>query len=401
MKVIFLLNGLTHYVIPVLNKLNSTEGLDIVCIAQSDEANNVGQGVFLTQKGIEFRVHFLKEKRRFYGKTFFKGTESVIRKEAPHVIVLGWPYILELVFNPLLLLKIKKRGIRIVFKEIPFQVQSFSDALRFKPTNFIDEDLTIRKENFYEKIKNLFLAILRRYYYAFVDINVNYIEDSYELLKSFGVKKEHIFVAYNSPATDSLFKAKINAEILGPILPNNKQRIIHVGRLVKWKRVDLLIHAVKDLQSKFPNIELIVIGDGPEMNQLKLTVESLELSHRIYFVGSIYDPVILGRYFLSSSIYILAGMGGLSINEAMLYGKPIICSVCDGTEKKIVRNGFNGFIFSAGDLMDLKEKISLLLSDDDKIKNYGNNSLSIIEKEVNVYTVIKGYIDAFNYLATN
>ena len=401
MKVLFLLNGLTHYVIPVLNKLNSTEGIEIICIAQTDKAHNVGKGVFLTKEGIEFKVYFLKEKRRFYGKTFFEGTSSVILIEAPQVIVLGWPYILELVFNPILLVRIKMKGIRIAFKEIPFQVQSFPDAIRFKPTNFINEDLSVRNESFFQKIHNLLVALIRRYYYHFIiNIHLNYLEDSYQLLKSFGVKREHIFVIYNSPDTDSLFQAKINSEMLGPILPYNKDRIIHVGRLVKWKKVNMLIHAVNDLKFRLPEIELIVIGDGPERNQLKLVAESLGISKKVIFVGSVYDPVILGRYFLSSSVYVLAGMGGLSINEAMLFGKPIICSVCDGTEKKLVRNNCNGFIFDSEDINDLEEKIFTLLSDEKRIKDYSINSLSIIEKEINVHTVINGYLEAFRYLTS-
>ena len=64
-------------------------------------------------------------------------------------------------------------------------------------------------------------------------------------------------------------------------------------------------------------------------------------------------------------------------------------------------HGFNGFIFNEGDLNDLKEKIILILSDNNKVKEYGDNSLLIIEKEINIYTVINGYSDALKYLATN
>ena len=53
----------------------------------------------------------------------------------------------------------------------------------------------------------------------------------------------------------------------------------------------------------------------------------------IKFEGSVYDPVRLGQYFLSSQIFVQPGMGGLAINEAMCFGKPIICSICDGTER--------------------------------------------------------------------
>lgn len=126
-----------------------------------------------------------------------------------------------------------------------------------------------------------------------------------------------------------------------------------------------------------------------------------DIEKNVKFIGSIYNPVTLGRYLNSSSIYILAGIGGLSINEAMIFEKPIICSVCDGTEKKLVREDFNGKFFKEDDLDDLVEKIDLLFGNKEKLNQMGKNSLSIIKNEVNIHTVINGYIKTFNFVTGN
>ena len=400
MKVVFLLNGLTHYVIPILNKLNEVNGVEVIAVAANNLSNNVGTGVYITNKGINFRVVYLEEVDRFYGKTFFKGFKPLLKKESVDVIILGWPFILELVFNPSFLIFLKTFKIKILFKEIPFQVQPFYDALKFKNSGFEDENLNSLDKNFLTKINFLFTALIRRYYYSFVDASINYIENSYELLKTFGVKKENIFISYNSPDTDALFIAKQKAAELTPILFYNTHRLIHVGRLVKWKRVDLLLNAVADLSKSFTSLELLIIGDGPELNSLKLLAEKLSISSKVLFVGAIYDSIELARYFNSGGIYVLGGMGGLSINEAMAFGKPIICSICDGTEKKLVRDGFNGYIFENGNLESLKSKIVELISDNDKIIAFGKNSESIIRDEINLQTVINGYVTAFNFLSS-
>jgi len=94
-------------------------------------------------------------------------------------------------------------------------------------------------------------------------------------------------------------------------------------------------------------------------------------------------------------------MGGLSINEAMIYGKPVVCSVADGTEKKLVRDNFNGKYFEKGNLEDLVEKLDFLLSNPKIIEDMGKNSEKIIREEINIHTVIKGYIRAFNYVTKN
>jgi glycosyltransferase involved in cell wall biosynthesis len=198
-----------------------------------------------------------------------------------------------------------------------------------------------------------------------------------------------------------LLKAKDEADLQENILPANRFRIIHVGRLVSWKRVDLILNAAAALKYRFPAIEVLIIGDGPKRNELEKLAESLGITENVRFIGAVYDPVLLGRYYKASSVYVLAGMGGLSINEAMIYGKPVICSAADGTEKKLVRDNFNGKYFEKGNLENLVEKIDFLLCNPKLIEDMGKNSQKIILEEVNIHTVITGYIRAFNYVTRN
>jgi glycosyltransferase involved in cell wall biosynthesis len=124
----------------------------------------------------------------------------------------------------------------------------------------------------------------------------------------------------------------------------------------------------------------------------------LKVENKILFVGSVYDPYTLGRYFKCSTVYALGGMGGLSLNEAMVFGKPVVCSVCDGTEKKLVREGMNGYYFSNGNLDSLIDKLSLILIDKKKVLDFGENSVKIIMNEIDINSVVGNYISAFKKL---
>jgi glycosyltransferase involved in cell wall biosynthesis len=160
----------------------------------------------------------------------------------------------------------------------------------------------------------------------------------------------------------------------------------------------LIIEVVQKLRSKFPQIELVVVGFGPELEALKEYAEKKGVADAVRFVGGVYDSVNLGRYLHESAVYVLGGMGGLSINDAMCFAKPVVCSVADGTEKRLVREGKNGYCFKNGNVEDLARVLELLLSDTERVKTFGERSLAIIKNEINIQTVIEGYKEAFEFV---
>ncbi len=401
MKVLFTFGGLPHYYNNVLNRLNQIEDLEVIVVIPKIKGETIGYGVLQKREGIEFNVIELEEYKTFYGKPFFKDFRKTLDELQPDIVVTIWPYVLGFLFYPSLLFMAESGRIKLIQKEIPFGVPKLKDAYKFYNSEGVvteDLDFTTSKNKFVNFAKVSTLSLARLLYYNLCKAHVNYLEDAFEILGSYGVDKKRIFITYNSPDTDILLKAFKEAKSAELILPENKHRLIHVGRLVKWKKVDLLISAVAHLKNKFPDIELVVIGNGPQLEDLKIQTKNLGLEDRVLFVGGVYDPVILGKFFVASSVYVLAGMGGLSINEAMCFNKPVVCSVCDGTEKKLVREDYNGKYFKDSNLDDLVQKLDYLLANPEIIKQLGFNSGQIIKNEVNIYTVIKGYVNAFNYV---
>jgi glycosyltransferase involved in cell wall biosynthesis len=229
-----------------------------------------------------------------------------------------------------------------------------------------------------------------------VGAHINYLDEARALHASYGVPSEKVFVTANSPDTDEIFRVLKKIETEGRV-DHHPFRLLHVGRLVKWKQVDLLIQAAVELKKKFPKTELEIVGDGPEMAALQAQVRDVNAEDYIHFSGGIYELEALGKISLGTGIYVLAGMGGLSINEAMCFGKPVICSVADGTEKRLVKEGINGHYFESGSLEDLVDKITLLFHEPEKISSMGLRSREIIENEINIHTVLGNYLAAFRY----
>ena len=400
MKVLFLFGGLPHYYNAILNRLNEINGLEIVVAVPKSKGKAVGEGVYQTDENIKFKVIELEENRSFNGKPRFVNLSGALLNESPDAVVVIWPYVLSFLFDRKTKRIINEKSIKLIYKDIPFRIPYYKDVFRWEGESYYDENLVYEKSNgLLPMFRRITLGLIRKAYLNKMDAHVYYTEESKEIISSYGVDKDKIFVIYNSVDNKELERALEKAKNKPPLLPSNEKRIIHVGRLVKWKRVDLLIEAVRSVSEKFENVELLVVGNGPELENLKQLAADLGIKEKVVFYGAVYDSATMANLMLGSAIYVLAGMGGLSINEAMCYGKPVICSVCDGTEKKLVRENYNGLYFEEGNKNDLADKIKYLFENPKLIETFGANSKKIINDEVNVDTVIKGYVDAFNYVS--
>jgi glycosyltransferase involved in cell wall biosynthesis len=403
MKVLFMFGGLPHYYNLVLNRLNQVPGLKVVVVAPSNQGKNVGAGVHQTMEGIDFKVHFLEEYQTVYGKTFFRKFTQLIRQEKPDIIVTIWPYVVGFVYNIAMLALVRSMGIKLILKEIPFKIPKYQDARRFYTEGgIVTEDLktSLNRNSLLFRLKYDLVTYVRKLYYNLMDAHVNYIEEAYEIIGSYGVDKRKIFITYNSPDTDIIMqpKKKFSTSLLSFL---QSAQASARRQAIKWKRVDMLIDVFSRLQQDYPDAELLIVGNGPEEAALKKQVQALGLEESVRFTGAIYDTETLGRYFTAASVYVLAGLGGLSINEAMAFEKPVVCSECDGTEKKLVREAYNGRYFKEGDSQSLYQVLKELLADPKQLKQMGKRSEGIIRNEVNIHTVIKGYVEAFNYVTQN
>lgn len=397
MKILYVAAALPHYFNLVINKLNQVPSIEIVVVVPDSLSSSVGAGVYQEKGEINFRVIELRERKRYWTKSFFDGFVEVLEQEQPAVILMGWPYILAWLFDKKVASAIKKQGIKVIYKDIPFNIPPYHQAHRYYVTGQIKQENLSAHQTFslFDYLKYRLLTYCRKLYLHKADAHIYYTPAAINLMATYGVPARKIFVTANSPDTDLLLATFKKVQTMPFIMPYNPYRIIHVGRLVKWKRVDLLIDAVHLLKNKYPQIELLVLGYGQEEQNLQQQVIKLGLQDSIRFIGGVYEPLLLGQYLHASSVYVLAGMGGLSINDAMCFAKPIVCSVADGTEAQLVRENENGYYFEEGNAHSLANKIDTLLSDTTRVQAFGKRSLQIIEQEINIHTVIAQYLQAF------
>jgi glycosyltransferase involved in cell wall biosynthesis len=390
MKVLYLANGLPHYFNLVLSRMNAEPGVEIVVVAPKGPGRNIGDGVFQTRQGIGFRLVELAEYSA--GRLFesFRGLPALILRERPHVIVMPEHLLRAFVFHPGLRLAVALSGARTILKSIPFRTPDYaSERAR----------VGVLPRLSWKALRARIGLGLRRHCFRRVAAHVNYVDAGRELYRGWGVPAERIFVTRNSPDTDAMRRTE-DALLAGPDAPRRAPyRILHVGRLVADKRVDLLIDAFARVRERIAQAELWIVGDGPERASYESRAALAGAAGSMRFVGAVYDPAELGRHFLSAAVFALPGLGGLSINEAMFYGLPVVCSSGDGTELHLVREGYNGAFFRENDAESMAQALIRILSDQEERARMGVRSREIIDREVNIRTVVAEYMKAFRFAA--
>lgn len=421
MRILFLGFGITPYYRDFLNKLNSVNGISIDNIRPSGTNRNLGEGVHQDFAEIRFNDIQLPDveipPRRLINHPDFElraayetfvGLKDVLLRQSPDVVVVNVVYHPIFHYDRVLAKTIRSIGSKVIYHSIPFGLQSLTDRRAATP-----EQVRLRLSRFpllgeFVRVlgaDRLYLNTIRKRALElplsakqkicrYPDAHAIYHEAGIPVYTSYGVPTEKIHVVRNSPNTEKLIDAANKH-----VKVQRGNRLLHIGRLVAWKRVDLLISAFAALKSNgFPQLELTIIGYGPCQSDLEALAKQLKVDDSIYFAGGIYDPELLAAEAMQSSVYVLAGMGGLSINEAMCFGLPIICSRGDGTEKFLVRHSVNGFFFREGDLRDLTAKIGTLLADNELRKSMGEASRKIIDNELNSRVHVNNYLTLFEKL---
>jgi len=142
------------------------------------------------------------------------------------------------------------------------------------------------------------------------------------------------------------------------------RRAVYVGRLEPYKRVDLMLRAAARLVSRFPDLELVVVGRGPERPRLEALAAELGLAERTRFAGFVSEAerdalVASGRVAVCPSP---KEGWGLTVIEANAVGTPVVASDAPGLRDS-VRPGVTGLLAPPGDARAFADAMGDLLDD--------------------------------------
>ncbi len=149
-------------------------------------------------------------------------------------------------------------------------------------------------------------------------------------------------------------------------MPPPGLRVAYLGRLVPYKQVDVLLRAAARLADRFPELELVVIGRGPEQPRLESLAARLGIAGRTRFAGFASDAE-RDRLLASSRVCVCPSKKegfGLTVIEANAFGVPVVATDAPGL-RDAVRDGETGFLAPDGDAEAFAQRIGAILADAD------------------------------------
>lgn len=146
------------------------------------------------------------------------------------------------------------------------------------------------------------------------------------------------------------------------LTPRDANRLVFVGRLTTEKQIDVVLRALARLDPAL-DVSFDIVGQGDQRRNLEELSVELGLGDRVRFHGHTTDDELRG-YLTHASAFVIASIAELqsiATMEAMASGLPIVAADAVALPH-LVHDGENGFLFRPGDVDDLAEKLTTVLT---------------------------------------
>jgi glycosyltransferase involved in cell wall biosynthesis len=196
------------------------------------------------------------------------------------------------------------------------------------------------------------------------DFSTNVSQEAVEaFIQQGAVAAGRIQVMYNGIDTKRFyFNASVRNKLRYQLgIKDNTPLLLSVGRLTAAKDYKNLLIAFTMLSSKFPNIQLAIIGEGEEKACLTTMAAAQGLSERVHFLGRHYD---VENWMSAADIFVLSSAWegfGLVVAEAMATERVVVATDCGGVKEVV---GTAGLLVPSQDSQQLSTAIeqALMLS---------------------------------------
>jgi glycosyltransferase involved in cell wall biosynthesis len=171
------------------------------------------------------------------------------------------------------------------------------------------------------------------------------------------------------------------------------------GKLIPLKRVADLVDAVSTLQREGTRAGLLIVGDGPERNALADQIQCLGLKWTV--LAGFRNQSELPHCYVAMDVFALLSTSetwGLVLNEAMLFGLPVMATDRVGASLDLIAHGRNGFIVPVGDVPVMTGLLRQLVRSAPMRREFGEDSEAVVQR-YSYDECVKGVLAALRQVA--
>lgn len=198
----------------------------------------------------------------------------------------------------------------------------------------------------------------------------------------------------------SLCRLGINPELFSPRIQIVKTslRIVTVGRLVAAKGQPLLLKTFAKLIEEYPDLELVIIGDGPEKPLLEELIALLNIGDKVRLTGALTATEVISELQQADLFVLPCLTQGLpvAIMEAMAMGIPVISSAVCGIPE-LIESDKNGILVPPADIYSLYIAVKRLIDDPELRRNLGAEGRRKIQEEFNLDINVEAFAEVLRH----
>jgi glycosyltransferase involved in cell wall biosynthesis len=171
-------------------------------------------------------------------------------------------------------------------------------------------------------------------------------------------------------------------------IPASAPLVVSVSVLRAQKALDVLVRAAQRVHAAIPEVRVLIVGDGPERDNLTRLVRELALEEVVLFTGHRSD---IGDVLAASDVVALSSAfegSPLALMESMGAGKPVVATRVGGVPE-IARDGIDGLLVPPGDSDALALALTTLLRDPDLRARLGAAGRERQRSEYDIHVMVQ------------
>lgn len=157
----------------------------------------------------------------------------------------------------------------------------------------------------------------------------------------------------------------------------DKKYFLAVGRFTKQKNFTFLCKAFNEITKKYPDLILLIAGDGEEKNDIQNYINKNSLEKKIFLIGYVEN---IFHYMKESEGFILSSLWedpGFVLLEAAFSRTPILSSNCGNGPIELIKEDFNGILFDSNNINNFVIKFEKFINEKKNSNKLILNSLKM------------------------